>query len=463
MIFMWMANDWLPPASFPDRGKIACARPSRDATRLVDATMDLRLLPDANGVIDLTTLDDDSPIDLIAAGLGNLSVNSPSLGPSSSGQGNSRNHDETKTKILRGRPIVASRLTSTNHRPFMSWSENQYPPPPPYKYADNIPKPKVIYIKREEHANEMIDSLNGFSRSNNLPSAVGLDLEWPFSRDKAGNEKEGKVALVQLCDVDIILLIHISKMERFPRKVKELIESSKVPKMGANIRNDGRKLFCDYGIVSSNLIELGALAGEIDKNFASSVKRPIVSLANMVSRCLKKTLEKGPVRTSDWSKDLTPEQMIYAANDVHSGLMVYKSLMRTAQSSKTRLVPERYTADLAKELRRPDDGSVSQISATLVHPRDGEAPHRCAYTLWRQGHGLLGICIKMGDRAHPQRDSVVISYILRALTEDPALPFSMTALTSLIKLDSSSWVHNRDLIERWTQEGRGVDENCAKG
>lgn len=50
-------------------------------------------------------------------------------------------------------------------------------------------------------------------RPNGPPSAVGLDLEWPFSRDKAGIENEGKVALVQLCDVDIILLIHISKME----------------------------------------------------------------------------------------------------------------------------------------------------------------------------------------------------------------------------------------------------------
>jgi hypothetical protein len=88
--------------------------------------------------------------------------------------------------------------------------------------------------------------------------------------------------------------------------------------------------------------------------------------------------------------------------------MVYKSLMKTAQSSKTRLVPERYTADLAKELKGPDDGSVNQIDTVVVHPRGGESPHRLAYTLWRQGHGLLGICVKMGDRAHPQRNSVVM-------------------------------------------------------
>jgi hypothetical protein len=45
-------------------------------------------------------------------------------------------------------------------------------------------------------------------------SAVGLDLEWPFTSRRIGGVKEGKVALVQLCDADIILLIQVSKMER---------------------------------------------------------------------------------------------------------------------------------------------------------------------------------------------------------------------------------------------------------
>lgn len=46
----------------------------------------------------------------------------------------------------------------------------------------------------------------------NLPSAIGLDLEWPFSRE-GDKEIEGKVSLVQLCDVKTILLIHVSKMK----------------------------------------------------------------------------------------------------------------------------------------------------------------------------------------------------------------------------------------------------------
>jgi hypothetical protein len=47
-----------------------------------------------------------------------------------------------------------------------------------------------------------------------LPSAIGLDLEWPYTPSRIGGAKEGKVALVQLCDADIILLIQVSKMNR---------------------------------------------------------------------------------------------------------------------------------------------------------------------------------------------------------------------------------------------------------
>jgi hypothetical protein len=111
---------------------------------------------------------------------------------------------------------------------------------------------------------------------NHLPSAVGLDLEWPFISKRVGGCEEGKVALVQLCDADIILLIQVSKMKsasagiwllrgdqctNFPCKVfpkrsrygsfvsplllvvlrdppQALIESSKVPKVGVNIRSE---------------------------------------------------------------------------------------------------------------------------------------------------------------------------------------------------------------------------------
>jgi ribonuclease D len=69
------------------------------------------------------------------------------------------------------------------------------------------------------------------------------------------------------------------------------------------------KLFRDYGILASNLVELGALACQVDESFASTFNRPIVALAKVVSYCLQKTLDKGAERRSDWSKDLTRAQM----------------------------------------------------------------------------------------------------------------------------------------------------------
>ena len=75
----------------------------------------------------------------------------------------------------RNRPLVsrAVQVTSTlASRPVATDSHSSgvaaklpinrpMPTYPPYNYADNIPKPKVVYIKNEEVANEMVASLNG--------------------------------------------------------------------------------------------------------------------------------------------------------------------------------------------------------------------------------------------------------------------------------------------------------------
>ena len=60
---------------------------------------------------------------------------------------------------------LASRPASTNyHSPGVVTKpppKQQEPAYPPYDYADHIPKPKVIYIRDEGRANEMVHSLNG--------------------------------------------------------------------------------------------------------------------------------------------------------------------------------------------------------------------------------------------------------------------------------------------------------------
>ena len=60
---------------------------------------------------------------------------------------------------------LASRPASTDYqssgvvtKPPLAQQEPTYPL---YSYADHIPKPKVIYIRDEGRANEMVHSLNG--------------------------------------------------------------------------------------------------------------------------------------------------------------------------------------------------------------------------------------------------------------------------------------------------------------
>src|SRR5579863_1191079 len=99
--------------------------------------------------------------------------------------------------------------------------------------------------------------------------------------------------------------------------------------------------------------------------------------------------------------ELTISRTVDASNDVHSGMMVYKSLMKTARLSRTRLMPERYAVDLKEELEgRGDNDLIGRTShddrARTASEGGGGPPHRHAYALWRQGHGLLNICIGCG-------------------------------------------------------------------
>lgn len=112
-------------------------------------------------------------------------------------------------------------------------------------------------------------------------------------------------------------------------------------------------------------------------------------------------------------REATISRAVDASNDVHSGMMVYRSLMKTARSSRVRLMPERYAVNLGEELQGKGDGdpvsaSRHDDSAQTASEDGGEPPHRLAYALWRQGHGLLDICIRMRDRANPQSETVVM-------------------------------------------------------
>ncbi|KAI0037019.1 ribonuclease H-like domain-containing protein [Vararia minispora EC-137] len=309
-----------------------------------------------------------------------------------------------------------------------------------YSYQEYIPRPPVVYVRREEEVNEVLEDLSG---------PLGFDLEWKVI-NKNGHRVGCPAALVQISDGSIILLIQVTAMERIPS----------IPKLGVNIRNDALKLYRDYGIVARNIVELGALGCAVDPRFASIYDRSIVALAKVVAFYLHRSLDKGPVRTSDWERELTKDQIVYAANDAHCAVMVYRRIMAIARASKVKLHPSTFTSDLAQEL----ESSSTEIHKSLYVTSTARLPassakrqHFRAYSLWRAGHGLLDICIKMRNAKNPLHDATVITYIVSALAEDPSLPFCMKKLQSLVKGEATSWHSHKDVILAMGQVGRGND------
>ncbi|RDX45534.1 ribonuclease H-like protein [Lentinus brumalis] len=232
---------------------------------------------------------------------------------------------------------------------------------PLYSYKQYPPIPAVVYTRHEEEANDLVGCLKG---------PLGFDLEWPVSFRRGKAPQEWPTALVQICDSRMIVLIQVSAMSKFPQKVKEIIENKDIIKLGANIRNDGQKLFRDYGLLAAGLVELGGLARQADPTFSQSFKRSIVALAKIVERYTGKTLDKGKVRTSDWRLKLSQTQITYAANDAHCALTVYNTLMSMAKENGTEIRWEDCSTDLRRIYQEKTAATITaaKVAEATVPP-----------------------------------------------------------------------------------------------
>ncbi|KAG1763785.1 hypothetical protein EDD22DRAFT_885926 [Suillus occidentalis] len=328
---------------------------------------------------------------------------------------------------------------------------------PNYSYANYCtPPPDVVYTRCEDEANKLVQSLE---------SPLGFDLEWRVLWNSGAQER--RTALVQLCDKSTILLIHVSQMKRFPERVLEVIESPNIIKTGANIHNDGEKLYRDFGITTRGLVELGALAHVADDNFSSIYKRRIVSLAKMTTLYLECNLVKSKERTCNWEANLNDKMVQYAANDVHVGLMVHMKLLELAKAGNKELDPNKYTSSVDPLSQRansikviasptPLESNASNIPSLAPVPPPPQ--YMRAYNLWHHRDTPLDkMCdiLKTGGRVEPLKESTVISYVVGAIQADRSLPFDMSKLLELVKMEAGSWSRHREWLMDAKRSGRG--------
>ncbi|KZT19395.1 ribonuclease H-like protein [Neolentinus lepideus HHB14362 ss-1] len=242
-------------------------------------------------------------------------------------------------------------MASSSEQQQQQQQENKPKPPPlpPYSWRDRNVNGRLVYIRDHEQAD--------LECSRITEGSLGFDLEWKPTY--VSGEPTNKVALVQLANADCVLLLQVSAMSKFPENLKALLNDPNIVKAGCGIQYDCKKLYADHGVVLRNCVDLSCLARSVDNaQWKGKYNQPI-GLARLVSTYEKQDLPKGKVQRSNWERNpLTPQQQEYAANDAHSGWLMYTRLIALADTVEPKPLQVYYTFDVSQG-RLYDPGSTS--------------------------------------------------------------------------------------------------------
>ncbi|KAF1847993.1 uncharacterized protein K460DRAFT_364003 [Cucurbitaria berberidis CBS 394.84] len=162
-------------------------------------------------------------------------------------------------------------------------------------------------------------------------SIVGFDMEWPWN-DYTKADLQNKIGLIQVATEDKIALFHIglhagkTTDEIIAPSLRQLIESPTITKLGVSVLHaDFSRLSKYFRLNPKGAFELSHLYRlvKFGAHRPDLVSTKLVSLAQQVEDQLGYPLWKGDVRTSNWSKPLSQEQIKYAAGDAYAGYMLY--------------------------------------------------------------------------------------------------------------------------------------------
>jgi len=132
--------------------------------------------------------------------------------------------------------------------------------------------------------------------------------------------------LVQLATDDRAYLFPTSQSREMTAALKSILESPRVLKVGFGLGNDRSALKSKLGIDATNLLDLGGVLRGPDHRGTVGTK---VAVAHFFGQRLQKSKKIG---TSNWSNPrLTERQLLYAANDAHVALLVYRAWARTIE------------------------------------------------------------------------------------------------------------------------------------
>ncbi|KAJ6448908.1 ribonuclease H-like domain-containing protein [Mycena sanguinolenta] len=329
---------------------------------------------------------------------------------------------------------------------------------PIYSYKTLAKEPQMHFTRDDADADAWVAKLD-------LTGPLSVDFEWVVAFRKTVRPRP--ISLVQIADAQNILVIQLrtsaptstpsSSMARFPLGLQRVLEDPKVMKAGANILGDAKKLFKDYGVMMRGLVELGALARQVDE--ASRDKavwgkgKKIVALAKLAERYLQKRLRKDDnVRISNWEDPRLEEnttQIDYAANDAYCGQQVYAQLRALASANS--ITPDAssttslHYAHLASPTVTPPPKARHAVPNMVLTPdmaAAGVPPQALrAYRHWALAHWEVdAMCRELAVQSGAVLGrGTVVSYIVTAIQRWPELEYDLGKLRDLLQTDLRSW------------------------
>ena len=162
---------------------------------------------------------------------------------------------------------------------------------------------------------------------------IGFDLEW-FPEGYRTTSPRKNVSLVQLASQSRVALLHLaafpSKDQLVTPTLKRIMENPEITKTGVWIKGDCTRLKKYLGIESRSIFELSHLFRQVKytKNGRHDlINKRLVSLADQVKETMHLPMFKGQdVRSSDWSKPLNMDQIVYLASDAYAAVQLYSML-----------------------------------------------------------------------------------------------------------------------------------------
>ncbi|CAK7273027.1 hypothetical protein SEPCBS119000_005435 [Sporothrix epigloea] len=170
---------------------------------------------------------------------------------------------------------------------------------------------------------------------------LGFDLEWMPNATKFQGARQN-VCLIQIASPSRIGLFHLSLYPRGENGdrnggligpvLQSILEDASTLKVGVAIKGDATRVERYLGVKMRGVFELSHLHKLVVHSKAGTehlINKKLVSLAIQAREHLQLPMFKGQdVRSSDWSRTLAMDQIIYSASDAYAAIQIFSVLER---------------------------------------------------------------------------------------------------------------------------------------